>query len=170
MARNFRILCILLILLILSACKKNDPDPETNVVQMKDLNISSGFNWETSRDITFLISSDKSTLINITSEDGGIQYYHGFFNGLASILPVKINIPTAIRQVRVNGIPVTISADEVPVSLSDVLKNGTPFHPQDIPTQGLVAAWHFDENAGTTANDAVAVSYTHLTLPTNREV
>ena len=147
-------LWLFLAILALSSCKKTDPDPEITVKEMKNLQVSSAFNWETSRDVTFSISSEFSSVIAITSETGDIQFYRGFFNRLTDLFQVKLNIPTRITKVRVNGIPLTISGDVVTVSLSNDLKNTHNGHPKEIPSLGLIAAWHFDENAGTTANDA----------------
>lgn len=154
MLKKYPPLWLFLAILALSSCKKTDPDPETNVKEMKNLQVSSTFNWETSRDVTFLISSEFSSVVTITSEDGDIQFYRGFFNRLTDLFHVKLNIPARFTKVRVNGIPVTISGDVATVSLSNGLKSAHNGHPKEIPTLGLIAAWHFDENAGTTANDA----------------
>lgn len=147
---------MLLIILMLPACKKNDTNPGSTAVQMKDLKVSSGFNWETSRDVTFQITSDHSTVITINSEKGDIQFYRGFFDGLAAPFSVKINIPSYIGLVSVNGIPVTISGNVVQVNLSHALKNGRINALYDIPSAGLIAAWHFNENTGTSALDSIA--------------
>jgi len=156
MNRNYRITLMFLIILIISSCKKNDTNTGSTAVQMKDLKVSSLFNWETSRDVTFQITSDHSMVISITSEAGDIQYYRGFFNGLAAPFSVKINIPTYIGRVSVNGIPVAISGNVVQVNLSKALKNGRINPLYDIPSLGLIAAWHFNENTGTTAQDSIA--------------
>ena len=145
---------ILSVILILSACKKNDPGTGTSATQMKDLNVSPGFNWETARDVTFQIYSDEATVISITSAAGDITYYRGFFNRISDSFAVKISIPAHITEVHVNGIPVTLSGSVVSVTLSNTLKNSTASHPLDIPLTGLISAWHLDENTGTTASDA----------------
>ena len=81
-----------LALLVLSSCKKNDSGNGITTKEMKDLQVSSGFDWETSRDVTFLVYSDQSAVISITSEAADIQYYRGFFNGLTSNFPVTLGI------------------------------------------------------------------------------
>ena len=155
MSRNCRILCTFLVILMISSCKKNETVTNETTGGIKDLKVSPGFNWETARDVTFQIYSDKSVVINITSEAGDRQYYRGFYNGLTANFPVTLRIPAYISQVKVNGMPVTVSGSVVPVYLTNVLKSGTVYNPQDIPTSGLIAAWHFDENSGTIAGDAV---------------
>ncbi len=154
-SRTYRILSLLLVVLLVSSCRKNETGTGSSPKEMKSLQVSPGFDWETSRDVTFQISSDKSALISITSEAADIQYYSGYFDGLSSPLPIKLNIPCIVCKVRVNGIPVTISGNTVPVDLSNVLKSSMAFHPMDIPTQGLIAAWHLNENSGTVAYDLV---------------
>ena len=156
MSVSCRILCVFLALLVLSSCKKNDSGNGITTKEMKDLQVSSGFDWETSRDVTFLVYSDQSAVISITSEAADIQYYRGFFNGLTSNFPVTLGISSRIGQVRVNGIPVTITGSEVPVYLSGTLKAGASYDSRGFPTLGLIAAWHFNENSGTTAIDSAA--------------
>ena len=147
---------MLVIIIMISACKKNDTGNGTTTVHMKDLKVSPGFSWENSHVVTFQIYSDKSTVINITSEAGDVQYYRGFFNGLSPFLQEKISIPAFIKQVKVNGIPVSVLSDVVTVNLSVTQQSSNAYNPKDIPLQGLIAAWHFDENTGTTATDAAA--------------
>ena len=155
MSRTNQFLSLLLFILLLSSCKKNDPGTGSSYKEMKSLQVSPNFSWETSRDVTFQISSDKSTVISITSEAADVQYYSGYYDGLSSVMPVKLNIPSVVSEVRVNGLPVAISGKMVQVNLSNVLKSGLAYHPMDIPTQGLIAAWHLDENTGTLAHDLV---------------
>ena len=155
MLKFSRYLWIIFIFLLFFSCKKSDTATNSTGKKMSDLQISRDFTWETTRNVTFQISSVQSAVINITSETGDIQYYRGFFNGLTNPFSVTINIPALISQVRVNGIPVTISGNVVAVDLSNFLKNELKYTPHTIPTQGLIAAWHFDENTGTTAYDTV---------------
>lgn len=156
MSGLYRILCMFLVIFIITSCKKNEPNAGVTADKMQDLKVPSSFNWETSRDVTFQVYSDKSTVINITSDAGDKQYYRGFFNGLNNFLPVKLNIPAYINQVQINGTLVTISGNTVPVYLTKALKNGINPHPVEIPSLGLIAAWHLNENSGTTAGDSVA--------------
>jgi len=154
MSKYFNTLCLALTISAMLSCNKNDID-STEVKEIKDLKISSVFDWETSHDITFEIQSDISTEILITSETSEQQFYHGFFNGLTGNFSIKLNIPSNINQVRVNGILVPIAGNVVQVNLLKSLKNREAFHPSDIPVQGLIAAWHFNENNGTIATDSI---------------
>ena len=154
MSGKYPALGILLIALLFASCKKNDPGSGTTATEMKDMQIAPGFSWETSRDVTFQIYSDHSTVIDISSETADIRYYRGYFNGLTSNFTVKVTIPALVRQVRVNGTRVPLSGSIVPVNLSNPLKSNADDRPQGIPSLGLMAAWHFDENSGTTALDS----------------
>ena len=154
MSKNHVVFYVFMVILMISSCKKNESGTTAAGKEMKDLQISPGFTWETAHDVTFQISSDHSTVITITSEASDVQYYQGFFNGLTGSFAVKLNIPTMVGQVRVNGILVAIAGNEVQVNVSNVLKNGRAQNLYDLPTPGLIAAWHFNENTGTAANDS----------------
>lgn len=82
-----------------------------------DLKVPAGFSWETSRDVTFQITSPESVVITITSAPDNTRFYKGFYNRLSDLFTVKINIPDYMQHVRVNGIDVPITGDVVNVSL-----------------------------------------------------
>lgn len=138
-------------------CKKNLQEPENVTVGMEELTISSDFSWETNRQVKFVITTEFSTVISITSEDGQQILHRGFCNHPETGYQVTVLIPYFIQHVLVNGQPVEITGNTIPVSLSGSLMN-TPSSPahhlKEIPLEGLIAAWHFDENTGTTVTDA----------------
>jgi len=152
-------LAILGIFLILlgNACKKINSDTDSgNGTKMEDLRVPEGFKWTTSRDVVFLVSSDNSIVITITSEDGLTQYHKGFYDHIIDLYQVTVNLPSFIQKVRVNGEMVTLTGNTVTVSLngnSSWVKNTSGQEIYTIPPEGLIAAWHFDENTGSTVND-----------------
>ena len=126
--------------------------------KFEDLNVSPDFNWETSRNVDFLVTADHSTVINITSEDGKIQYHNGFYSQLPDAYEVKINLPTYVRNVLVNGNLVSVTGTTISVSLSSATQTSIRARSaRYVPASGLLAAWHFDENTAGTANDALEV-------------
>ena len=153
MSINYRFFRLFLAVLCFASCRKLDT--ATNVKEMKDLQISPGFDWETSHEITFQIYSDNSTIIKITSEAADLDYFTGYFDGLSGNTSVVLRIPALASQVRVNGMLVTIKGNVVPVYLTNALKSSSAVNTGYIPTLGLIAAWHMDENAGVTAIDSV---------------
>jgi len=157
MKRIQHIILSALFVIFSSGCINNDLDSNT-VSKFEDLNISSDFNWETSHEVEFLITADYSTVINITSEDGKIQYYKGFYSELPNVYNVKVNIPTFVKKVLVNGISASVVGNSVQVSLSTPnLYTVRVRSAQAFPTSDLIAAWHFDENTANTANDELGI-------------
>ncbi len=151
---------VIILMVIFQGCKKTNNDNPSNPegVPMENLVVSSGFNWKTTRDITFVISYDKSTMISIVSEDGNTVYHKGFFNGLTPSYEITISLPAYITNVLVNGQLTAISGTTIPVLLNTTKSSGlfSEFHSQGkmFPNLGLVSAWHFDENSGFIATDA----------------
>ena len=142
-------------LMLMTGCKKPPAEP-TIPVNMEELVISSGFNWETSREVDFQITSDNSVVINITSDDGKIQYHRGFYSMLPEAYTVSINLPTFVEKVLVNGELVTITGNEVIVSLTDGIKSGLKgITDQSVLAPVPSAAWKFDENSGDIAHDVL---------------
>lgn len=141
-----------------TACKKINPDTESpSVTNMEDLKIPLGFNWETSRNVMFIITSDHSSLIDITSEDGQIQLHKGFYFNDGNSYTATVNLPAFIQKVLVNGEVVNISGSSITVSLGQNkfsgLKSATVTSTFQFPLDGLIAAWHFDENSGNAAGE-----------------
>ena len=155
--KTIRLLPLLIIsMIIFQDCKKiHDSEPLTKPVPMGELVISPGFNWQTTRAITFVISYDNATMIYISSEDGKTVYHQGFFNRLTENYEITISLPAFIKNVLVNGKLVAISGSTISVSLASLKSSDlSRFLEVQIPGQGLVSAWHFNENSGTAAADA----------------
>lgn len=139
--------------LFTTGCRKELPDNGSqDPKNMEELKIASDFNWKTSRDVDFQISSSFATVITILSDDGQVTWYKGYFNGNNGIFSTLVNIPSYISQVKVNGIPANISGNRVEVNL-DAGYFKSAMTDDLIPQSGLLASWSFDENGGTTAND-----------------
>lgn len=143
---------------IFQGCKKMDPGVENNPDQIDNLTISPSFDWETTRDIDFLISNNQAVVISVTSGDGATLFHQGFYYLVTDIYRVRIKLPSYIQQVLVNGLQVEITGNVIPVSLSQKNIPGLKDHSESflkgIPMTGLLAAWHFDENGGTIAHDS----------------
>lgn len=160
MHRPIFLFTILLALLFCNGCQKNLSDSVNDQdKKIEDLRVSSDFNWKTSHDVSFLIATEFSGVITITSEDGAVLYHKGYYNHLNSSYDVTVNLPAYLQKVLVNGQSVTITGNTVNVTLSGVkagLKNSSAPLDYQIPLDGLIAAWHFDENSGNTLADAAA--------------
>lgn len=145
---------ILLVVTNTIACVKFDPktptDPE---VKMELLKVDSNFDWKTSRDVKFSITADYSSIIRITSLDGKVNYHIGFYSKFPEAYSITINLPTYINSVLVNGKLVQISGTSAQISLTSsvgLLSNNAN---NSISTDGLIAAWKFEENVDDKVND-----------------
>jgi len=159
MPRKYLHLVFALLVMATYSCHKSSlPDPES-LVSMDKLKVSPGFNWETSRKVDFLITSDQAQSIMITSDDGKEVYHQGLYSMVQEPYSVSLNIPGYLHSVLVNGKNVSVDGNPVQVSLSEktsaTFKNSAGIRSYEIPMQGLTAAWHLDENSGTVAGDAI---------------
>ncbi len=153
--KTLMLISMLVLLSLLNSCKKNDPVVTPAGDRMQDLKVPASFDWETSRTITFRIIAEYSTVVNITSESGDISYFRGYHNGIGEWLEMDVNIPAYVTSVKVNGNLAALTGPVVSVDLTGSAADAPAFKPLSIPLSGLLAAWHFDENQGTVASDAV---------------
>jgi len=141
------------IIIAFSSCKKSGSVFVDTNKKLDDLVIPATFDWNTSQNVQFNISSDQAKVITIKSIDGSIVYHKGFFNVLEESYVVDINLPKTIEKVLVNGIQTDVDATTIIVNLdSDNIKSTRKTN--DFPTDGLIALWHLDENNGTSAVDS----------------
>lgn len=156
MERAALLLAVLIPLLYCTSCKKiEDNTNATSNKAMEDLKVPAGFNWETSKAIEFRITSGTSGVIAISSEDGAINYHTGFYNLLTPDYQVMITLPAYVQRLLVNGEVVALTGTTIYVNLpsNSGFKSQFDASVYQVPTDGLVAAWHFDENSGTVAHD-----------------
>ncbi|MCD4789746.1 MAG: LruC domain-containing protein, partial [Bacteroidales bacterium] len=149
------------VLIIFTACKKNNEEPPPDVVHdLSNLVASPDFDWETTRNVHFTIFSEKTTIIHITSVDGNILYYNGFYCDYDSIHgshKVSISFPKYVDEVTINSVPVSIINDNVEFLLSKknrIFNNSYNSANQKSGKDGLISSWHFNENSGTTLFDS----------------
>lgn len=82
------------ITIITSACnrdKTNNPNPE-NPSSMEDLNISSSFDWKTTKDIQLTVKGNTSNIVEVTSNEG-IPYQKGFITANITYT-MKLTVPS----------------------------------------------------------------------------
>lgn len=97
--RKYQLLFLLLIILV-SACKK-DRDQPTEIApqRMDDLVVPADFDWKTTYDYTFDLSSTNEGIVSIESQDGAV-FYKALLSQSAN-LSVKINLPSYLKKVQV---------------------------------------------------------------------
>ncbi len=139
--------------IILFSCNKPPVDNPTQTKKVEDLIISESFDWNTTQNVAFSISSSESKVISITSNDGTTLYHQGFYNQLEETYMVNVNLPTTVTNVKINGVDVNITGEVVDVNLDTIKMKSISFR-REFPTDGLVGLWHMDENTGTDVIDS----------------
>ena len=139
------------LLVVISSCKKPPVSP-TESQNIENLIANDNFDWQTSQDIEFNISTPFSSVINITSENGAITYHKGYYNSISPTYDVIVNLPKYIQKVLVNGSMVEITGEVVEVSLFTDTKSID--NNRFVTTVGRIAYWEFNENSGNTINDS----------------
>jgi len=138
-------------ILIINSCKKPPVSP-TQSQSIENLQANDNFDWETTRNVEFKITSPISGVINITSADGTINYHKGYYNSIAEYYDVSVNLPKYITNVLINGSLVEVLGDVVNVEL--YLDITTTKIARNITTTGRIAYWQFNENSGNAVNDS----------------
>ena len=144
-----------ILIFTISSCRKFQEPPPPNFHDIENLIADDNFDWETSIDIEFKITTIYSSVINISSENGVILYHKGFYNVVNPTYDVSVNLPKYIDKVLINGQLVEISGTTVYVDLdakSISLKNG--IFQKSIFSEDRLAYWQFNENTGNVASDS----------------
>jgi len=145
------IFALIFTLIIISSCKKPPVSP-IGSQNIENLIASESFDWETTQDVEFKISTPFSSVINITSINGNIIYHKGYYNSIDPTYDVSVNLPKYIDKVIVNGATVEVSGKIVDVEL--FLDITTTKNQKNITTADRIAYWEVNENAGTTISDS----------------
>jgi len=138
-------------LIVISSCKKLPVTPSGSQ-NIENLIASESFDWETSVDIEFKISTPFSSVIVISSENGDVVYHKGYYNSIATTYNVNVNLPKYVNKVLVNGKVVEITSKKINVELfSDKTTNKNQ---KFVRTTGRIAYWEFNEGTGNTISDS----------------
>jgi hypothetical protein len=99
------------IILLSTACSKKtttDPDP-TPPENMDNLEITSGFDWKTTKDFQLTVTAKTSNIVEVLSDEG--KSYQSAF--LTANLPhtMKVTVPTYETSVRLKYMGKDVSLD-----------------------------------------------------------
>lgn len=116
--KALRFFLVLVVITGLTQCKKTDdkngPDP---IKPMTELNVPDGFNWQMAHTVNFHVSGIPGTVVKITTADATITLHK------STILPgntptdIAVSIPYFIQEVKVNGIQVPITGEDIDVTI-----------------------------------------------------
>lgn len=97
--RKYQLLFLLLIVLV-SACKKDREQPTEIAAQsMDNLVVPADFDWKTTHAHTFDLSSTNEGIVSIESQDGAV-FYKALLSQSAD-LSVKISLPSYLNKVQI---------------------------------------------------------------------
>ena len=99
------LLVILSVIMLLSGCRKvmnTQPSSFGEPQTMKELVVSSGFNWASSREVAVRIPVSMQGVVKITSEDGKVSYFKGKQNGVKE-MDVTLSVPGHISRLSMNS-------------------------------------------------------------------
>lgn len=146
---------LLLSVLIFNSCSKFNDQNSQKETAFEELIISDSFNWETTHNVSFNITSSKAEFIKIQSSDQSITYHKAYFNRAEEYYTTTINLPAYVSEVLINNNEVSITGNQIYVNLDENTKAITPYKNISVlPQEGLISLWHFDENEGSTAIDS----------------
>lgn len=146
------ILPAIILLLVITSCKKPDNNANDTDKSITDLIIADNFDWNTTKTVKFIITTDQASVITINSTNNKIIYHKGYYNQIEESYNLNVNMPANIEEVIINNKLVTLTGNDTYVDLTTPTKSYR--HASEFPTEGLVALWHLDENEGTTAEDS----------------
>ena len=114
--KTFHYILLIGLVMTLTFCKKTvDPiQPPTPIGQA---NVPPGFDWRTAHPVMFHITGASGQFIEITTADGNTTMHKCGIQPGATTTDVIITIPDFMKEVKVNGIPVTISGTDVYVTV-----------------------------------------------------
>ncbi len=112
-----RALVLVCFVLTLTYCKKTENIPATDPKAITDLSIPAGFDWKMAHPITFHVVGTSGEVVTIETTDGSIQMHKSCIKQGTTSADIRISIPDYIREVRVNGLQVTITGPDVTVNL-----------------------------------------------------
>ena len=112
---------IFLFLILLAGCSKNET--ETHVLRMNELTVPDHFNWNASTLLTLHLSGIPAGVTRISSENGSELYHKFYCDGSFNQLDVDLLIPSCVRNLMINEYLVSISGNEMNVSLQRGLKS-----------------------------------------------
>ena len=116
---KIRLVLLVLISITLSFCsKEKNIENEVITKPMLSLDIPANFNWEMSRNLTFLVTGKSGSIVKINSLDGNSLFHKCIIPPGETETIINLNLPTLIKEVMVNNQKVVLNQNIIPVSLS----------------------------------------------------
>jgi hypothetical protein len=120
--KTIKLILFLGIIITLAACNKNelnDVNPN-DVVTMDDLNVSSGFNWQTYETYDLSLKSNLNSMVEIMAGERSIQKV---FLSKNESYTTKITLPTYVNSIILKHLGSEITLDLDAQNLTYVFNN-----------------------------------------------
>ncbi|MBC34578.1 MAG: hypothetical protein CL663_02450 [Bacteroidetes bacterium] len=109
----------LVLILIAIACQKLEQneieDSENETTELKNLQFSKEFDWQSTRIISLNFTSQSKQVIEVTSTDRTINYHKGIINASENKL-IKISVPNSIKTLLINNEEYILSSDRITIN------------------------------------------------------
>lgn len=104
MKNRIILLSTILIMIALSSCKKDqmiEPTPAPAIESINELKVPSDFNWKTTRDYQFSVTTASSGIATVSNEDGTVVYQKAFITA-NNAYQMKMALPAFETKVRLS--------------------------------------------------------------------
>ncbi len=116
---KLRIFALIIVSFSLTFCSKHKMTPdEGSTKPMSSLAVPPGFNWEMTRNLTFLVTGKSNTIVKITSADGNNLFHKTIIPAGLTETIINLSLPSVINEVMVNSQKVTLGQNIITVPLS----------------------------------------------------
>lgn len=137
--------------LILFSCKKENIQQVSKT--MDNIVVANDFNWESTRTLNVTVVSDFSTIVKVESADEETVYHKGYFDANSAPYEFELEISSSETEILINSKIVSIPEYSNDLQI-DLNANYTLKSNSNQAIENLVSVWHFDEAAGSIANDS----------------
>ncbi|MCF8388861.1 MAG: hypothetical protein K9G58_15040 [Bacteroidales bacterium] len=118
------LMMIMISIFIIISCQKDFQEKEIPGTDkedklLEDIQFSSNFNWETSRNVFLTLTSSETKDFYIRSADGNTRYFHARHPGQDKEMQVTLNLPASMDKIRIGKQEVAITSATIKFSLND---------------------------------------------------
>jgi len=115
--KALRYILLLGVIIALTQCTKPSEEKNSLDIPLAEVTIPAGFDWKMAHSVTFHVTGSQNQVIKITTADGSIQMHKSMIPAGEKNRDIRLSVPDFIKEVQVNGVPVTITGPDVYVTI-----------------------------------------------------
>jgi len=147
------LLCTISIVLVLFSCNKEENSIHSESMQV--IEISSEFDWKSTRTLSINISSQHSQIIEIQSPYDQTVFIKYYYKPSMEVKTLELNIPRYYNQLLINNTSLKLPNGEDLVELKlDTLKSSLTNKGYLTLTNDIISHWNFNEGVGNIVEDS----------------